>query len=238
MGTADVDRLVADVRATLAGHADPERAPAMQAYMKSAMPFYGVSASAQRSLLRTCFAAHPLPDRVTFESAVRTLWDDATHREERYAAIALARSRAAARWRDVDSLPLDDHLVVTGAWWDYVDVVAVHLVGPVVRADPHHAHPVVLRWSVDDDLWRRRTAILCQVAAKDDTDVGLLSACLEPSLDRREFWLRKAIGWSLRSYAYTDPDWVLGYVRTNRDRLSPLSFREATKHLDVDPASP
>ena len=203
--------------------------------MKSAMPFHGVSASVQSRLFKECFATHPLPDRAAYEAAILTLWDDATHREERYAAIALARFRRYAPWRDVESLRLDDHLVVTGAWWDYVDVVAAHLVGPVLRADPAGARPIVLDWSVDDDIWRRRTAILSQLSAKAATDTDLLVACIEPSLERREFWLRKAIGWSLRSYAYTDPDWVVDYVTTHRDRLSPLSFREATKHLTLAP---
>jgi 3-methyladenine DNA glycosylase AlkD len=227
--------LAAAVRTTLAAHADASRAPDMQRYMKSAMPFRGVSAPEQRRLLRACFAAHPLPDRAAFEDAVLTLWDDATHREERYAAIALARRREYSRWRDVESLALDDHLVVTGAWWDYVDVVAAHLVGPVLRANPGGARPVVLGWAVDDDVWRRRTAILCQLASKDATDTELLSACIEPSLQRREFWLRKAIGWALRSYAYTDAAWVTRYVDQHRDLLSPLSRREANKHLAIDP---
>ena len=223
--------LAADVRHELSAVADPSRAPAMQAYMKSTMPFYGVPAPAQRKVFTACFARHPLLDRASFETAVLLLWDDATHREERYAAVALARRKPYRRWLDHDSLGWLDHLVVTGAWWDHVDAIAAHLVGPVLRREPTVVAPTIRRWAVDEHMWRRRTAILSQLAAKDDTDTALLVDCIEPSLASKEFFLRKAIGWALRQYAYSDPRWVTDYVRDHRDVLSPLSAREATKHL-------
>ena len=70
------------------------------------------------------------------------------------------------------------------------------------------------------------------MGAKADTDVGLLAdvrAAL--NLDEPDFFVRKGIGWALRAYAQTDPDWVRAFVDAHRDRLSPLSLREATKHL-------
>jgi 3-methyladenine DNA glycosylase AlkD len=91
----------------------------------------------------------------------------------------------------------------------------------------------MLAWSVDDDVWKRRSAILCQVRFKEETDLDLLYACIEPSLDRKDFWLRKAIGWSLREYAKTDAQAIVRYVKQRGERLSGLSRREALKHLDV-----
>ena len=91
--------------------------------------------------------------------------------------------------------------------------------------------PLLRTWANDADMWKRRTAILCQLGFKRDTDLDLLYACIEPSLERREFFLRKAIGWALRQYAWTDPKEVRRYVKANRDRLSPLSIREATKNI-------
>jgi 3-methyladenine DNA glycosylase AlkD len=89
----------------------------------------------------------------------------------------------------------------------------------------------MLAWARDDDMWKRRSAILCQVGLKDKTDLKLLYACIEPSLGSKEFFLRKAIGWGLRQYAWTDPREIVRYVRRNRDRLSPLSKREALKNV-------
>jgi 3-methyladenine DNA glycosylase AlkD len=89
----------------------------------------------------------------------------------------------------------------------------------------------MLAWSRADDLGKRRAAILCQLPLKRATDVDLLSRCIAPSLGRREFWLRKAIGWALRHYARTDPAWVARYVREHAAELSLLSTREALKHV-------
>jgi 3-methyladenine DNA glycosylase AlkD len=49
--------------------------------------------------------------------------------------------------------------------------------------------------------------------------------------DDPTFWLRKAIGWALRDFARTDPDWVRAEVLRHGDRMSGLSRREALKHL-------
>jgi 3-methyladenine DNA glycosylase AlkD len=119
---------------------------------------------------------------------------------------------------------------VTGAWWDLVDELT-RPVGAVLRAVGPPAASVVRAWSTDDDLWLRRAAILCQLGARAGTDRVLLADCIAPNLADREFFIRKAIGWALRDLARTDPVWVAAYVRAAGDRLSPLSRREATKHL-------
>ena len=87
------------------------------------------------------------------------------------------------------------------------------------------------RWARDGHMWKRRAAILCQFRFKHDTDLALLYDCLEPNLDDREFFIRKAVGWALRQYAWTDPREVKGYVKDNQARLSSLSVREALKNV-------
>jgi 3-methyladenine DNA glycosylase AlkD len=231
-GPMTVDRaLVADLRGSLAEVADPVRAPAMQAYMKSSMPFYGVPSPTQRQVFRRVFDEHLLPDQGSFEATARALWDSATHREERYAAIALTRHRAYRPFQDPTLVRLYEHFVVTGAWWDLVDPVASRSLGPLLRGFPAVVGPRMRRWAGDDDLWRRRSSIIVQLGSKNGTDTALLAACIEPSLGRPEFFLRKAIGWALREYAKTDPDWVRAYVGGHEGDLSALSQREALKHL-------
>ena len=229
--TGPDDALVLAVRTALAEAADPVRAPAMQAYMKSAMPFRGVPKPRRTAALRPVFAAHPQTDRRRWVSSIRELYDDAEFREERYAALALLAVRDARPWHDPDLVPLLEHLVVTGAWWDLVDEVAGHHVAPLGRSYPGPMRPVVLRWAHDEDLWLRRTAILSQLGSKAATDRGLLAECIAPSASSPEFFLRKAIGWALRDLAHHDPDWVRAYLDQQGDRLSPLSRREAGKHL-------
>ncbi len=220
-----------DVRRRLQEAGDASKAVQMQAYMKSALPFHGVSSPDCRLIMREVLATHALPDRATWQATVLALWDDAGHREERYAALAVAKDRRYAAHRDPDVLPLYRHLLVTGAWWDLVDDVATHLVGPLLLAHPGPVRPTVAAWATDKDRWLRRTAVICQLGAKDRTDVPLLEMAVEANLDDRDFFLRKAIGWALRQFARTDPGWVAAAVAEWGDRLSPLSRREALKHL-------
>jgi 3-methyladenine DNA glycosylase AlkD len=222
--------LVAEVRAALRAAADPARAPAMQAYMKSQLPFLGVAKPERAAALGPILAAHPPPDRATWEATVRALYDEAAYREERYAALAVLVVRASRPWHDVGLVPLVEHLVVTGAWWDLVDEVAGRTVAPLRRADPAGMGPVIRGWARHDDLWLRRTAVLSQLG-RGETDRELLAEVIDATAASPEFFLRKAIGWALRDLAHRDPDWVRHFLESRGDRLSPLSRREAAKHL-------
>jgi 3-methyladenine DNA glycosylase AlkD len=162
---------------------------------------------------------------------VGALWDEAEHREERYAALALAGHRRYRDHQDAELLPFYAHLVRSGAWWDLVDDIASHLVGPILLSHHESAAPVVRGWASDDDRWLRRTSVICQLGAKDRTDVDMLTSAIDANVDDRDVFLRKAIGWALREYARTDPDWVRAFVAARADRLSGLSRREALKHL-------
>jgi 3-methyladenine DNA glycosylase AlkD len=220
-----------ELRAELAAAGDPAKAEVQQRYMKSAMPYHGLSAPELRALLRPRLAAYSPGDRAEWERTVRTWWDGATHREEWYTAIALARHRDARAWQDVDTLGLYRHIVVTGAWWDVVDETAQYLVGTCLLGDRARVTPVMHEWAVDDDLWLRRTSVICQIAHGEELDRDLLTFAIDHNLDDTSFWLRKAIGWSLGQHARVDPDWVRAYVGSLGQRLSGLARREATKHL-------
>jgi 3-methyladenine DNA glycosylase AlkD len=226
------EQLAARIRFALAGAGDPVRAEGQQRYMRSALPFRGLTSPELRALLRPMLKDYVPGSRDEWEATVRDLWDGATHREEWYAALAVARHRRARAWLDPGSLPLWRHLVVTGAWWDVVDETATHLVRDTLAGHTDTVTPVIDGWSVDDDLWLRRTSVLCQVGRGVDTDRDLLLRVVEANLDDPSFWLRKAIGWGLRDYARTDPAWVRAQVDRLGDRLSGLSRREASKHRE------
>ncbi|MDR7255257.1 3-methyladenine DNA glycosylase AlkD, partial [Nocardioides sp. BE266] len=200
---------VGAVRAALAGEGDPVRAAQQRAYMKSELPYVGLAAPQLRALLRPILTDHRFIDRAQWEHAVLELWDDATHREEWYAALALLRHRAYRQWLDPDLLPLLEHLVRTGAWWDVVDETATHPVGQVLLDHREVVTPVMDAWSVDaDSLWIRRTAMIAQLHHQDATDTDLLERVLVANLDDtafgKEFFIRKALGWALRQHARTD----------------------------------
>ncbi|MBA3251252.1 MAG: DNA alkylation repair protein [Geodermatophilaceae bacterium] len=223
--------LVAAVRDGLAEVADPAKAPGMQAYMKSDMPYHGVPAPQQRQVFRAVFAAHPLASRGDWTDTTLELWRAAAYREERYAAIALTGHRLYRAHQTPAALPLYEEMVVDGAWWDHVDAVAIGRIGPLVAAYPDALKPVMLRWSTDPDRWRRRTAIICQVGVRGTADLDLLYAVVEPNLADTDFFVRKGIGWALRQYAWADPDEVERYVTEHGPRMSGLSRREALKNI-------
>jgi 3-methyladenine DNA glycosylase AlkD len=202
----------------------------MQAYMKSTMPYYGVRMPDVRAISKRAFAEHPLASSDEWQAAVLEIWRKAKHREERYVAMDLAAQKRYAEYRTPAVLALFEEMIVTGAWWDHVDEAA-HLVGQMLRAHPKKMRPVMRAWSTDENLWKRRVSIICQISFKQDTDLELLYANIEPNLADRDFFIRKAIGWALRAHAWTDPAEVARYVREHESQLSGLSRREALKNI-------
>ena len=225
--------LAKDIRAALRAHGDASRAAKMQAYMKSAMPYRGVTAPIQRGIFKEAFARHAELSCEDARAVAGELWREAKFREERYAAIALVdpKRRAMRACQTMAALPLYEEMIVTGAWWDFVDWIASSHLGAVLVAEPKTMTARMKKWATDAHLWKRRAAILCQLKMKKETDLDLLYACIEPNVADRDFFMRKAIGWALREYAKTDPREVKRYVNANRARLSGLSVREALKNL-------
>ncbi len=224
----DIKALVEVTQSQFDEAADPDKAMKMAAYMKTDMPFYGVQKAGRTPILSLLKREHPPSDRGEYEQAVLALWG-LGHREEKYMAIGYAR--AFDEFIVLDSLPLFERLIVEGAWWDLVDGVASWLVGGVLAKQRSDATPRIRSWITDDDMWLRRTSIICQLGHKADTDIKLFDDACTQNLADPEFFIRKAIGWSLREYAKTDPDWVRHYVDEHRSEMAPLSMREATKHL-------
>jgi 3-methyladenine DNA glycosylase AlkD len=223
--------LVRAVHRSLKASADPAKAPLMQAYMKSAMPYWGVSAPILKQLCRDAFRAHPLESAGEWQRVVLELWRGAKRREERYAAVLLTEFRPYRDFLTFASVPMLEEMIVTGAWWDVVDNLAGHGLGAVLRNEPRRMKPLMRRWARDEHMWKRRAAILCQLSFKRETDLDLLYDCIEPNLAEKDFFMRKAIGWALRQYAWTDPAEVRRYVTSNTTRLSGLSVREAMKNV-------
>src|SRR3984893_16997832 len=223
--------LIRALRKALLQLADPSKAPLMQAYMKSDMPYLGIQAAPFRKATRSVLAAYPLDSFEDWRDSVLVLWRGARYREEQYAAIELVGYRTYKNFRTLDALPLYEEMITTGAWWDYVDSIASHRLGELLRRYPAEMRRVLRKWAQSDDMWKRRSAILAQLGFKADTDLALLYDCIRPSIGEKEFFLRKAIGWALRQFAKTDSKEVSRYVAEHEGRLSPLSKREALKNL-------
>ena len=224
--------LVAAVTAALEQAVNPERAAGQQRYMKSPMPYFGLTSPELKATLSPILRdpAYAMADRAQWEATVSALWRGATHREQWYAAIALARLRPYRGWVDSDAMPLWESLIRDGAWWDVVDEIATHLVRDTLMASPSIEGLRMREWADSDSLWIRRSSIISQVGARERVDQQLLAEVIEPNIDDTDFFIRKAIGWALRDHAREDPDWVRDFV-VGHPGLSGLSRREALKHL-------
>jgi 3-methyladenine DNA glycosylase AlkD len=220
--------VLAAIRQALQDAADPARGAGAQAYMKSAIPSLGVRVPEVRRLTLAAAAAHPFDSLEQVRATVLDLWRGATVREERYAAIDLTGVRMASR--DLQMLPLYEEIIRTGAWWDFVDGVAPRI-GVLLKAHRPAITAVLRGWGRDVDFWIRRASITAQLKAKADTDRDLLREVIEANLADPEFFIRKAIGWALREFGKTDPDWVRAFVAEHGEGLSPLSSREALRNL-------
>jgi 3-methyladenine DNA glycosylase AlkD len=226
----DVDALTGFAATRLAAAANPDKAVPMAAYMKTDQPFYGVQKPGRSAIFNEMIDRFAPSDRDDYCSAVLALWDQ-PHREEQYLAIGYAK--AFPRYITLSSVPLYRRLIVEGAWWDFVDDIATSLVGSVLRSQRDPMTLKIRAWIDDRDLWLRRTAIIGQLGHKEDTDESLLFDACVARLGEEEFFIRKAIGWALREYAKTNPEAVRSFVLDHRGEMSGLSFREATKHLDL-----
>jgi 3-methyladenine DNA glycosylase AlkD len=204
-------------------HRDAQRAAAMSAYMRNLFPFAGIAATDRRRLQREAAAGLTPPDQAALSETLDTLWS-MPEREYQYAALDLASRHV--RVCGPGFLATARRLVSTKSWWDTVDALAGHVVGPLVAAHPQLTADMD-EWIQADDMWVARTALLHQLTYKQRTDRARLFAyCLARS-GHPDFFIRKAIGWSLREYSKTDAEAVRAFVTDNDDRLSPLSKREA-----------
>ena len=192
--------------------------------MKSAMPFLGVRVPEARQVATRL--AKGMTDASALRATALRLWDEAEYREERYAAMALLALRPLHG--DPALVPVVEHMVRTGRWWDFTDELA-HRLADLHDARPDDTAALARTWARDPDMWIRRIAILSQLGRGIHVDPVLLSDTIDPNREDGEFFIRKAIGWALREYARVDPGWVRAYV--DAQGLSPLSRREALKHL-------
>ncbi|AEV82782.1 putative DNA alkylation repair enzyme [Actinoplanes sp. SE50] len=206
---------------------DPVRAPAMAAYMRDQFRFLGLSATARRAAARAVLAGLPRPDEAVLVDIARACWARDEREFQQFACDFLTAGLPAT---SPGSLALAEELITTKSWWDTVDPLATHFTGGLVRR-----HPELCRrmddWSAADDLWLIRTAILHQLHYGAATDTDRLFDYCTRQAGHPDFFVRKAIGWALRHYARTDPQAVRAYLTAHAARLSPLSLREAAKHL-------
>jgi 3-methyladenine DNA glycosylase AlkD len=217
-----LNQVIAQFRAQgVASEAGP-----MAAYMKQIAPFLGLKTPLRRRCSRE-FLARARAEAWTPAQVLAVmdrLWD-LPEREFAYLAIDLLRDRIGVF--TYPNLRAATGFIDRRSWWDIVDGLRAPI-GRWLLAHREH-HPELHAALMQGAMWQRRVAITAQLGWKDATDLALLNQAIAANLADREFFIQKAIGWALRDYARTDPNWVAWFVEANQ--VTGLARREATKHL-------
>ena len=216
----DVEELVKELKAV----ANPDDAVAMKAYMKNKFEFLGVKTPARRKLTKT-FLKHQI-NLVIDWNFINEAWNY-PYRELQYTALDYLEIRK--KLLTPSDLPNLKKLAQTKSWWDTIDFLD-RLVGSIIARFPE-TKEIILAWSCDEDIWLRRLAIDHQLLRKEETDTELLEKILVNNLGQTEFFINKAIGWALRDYSKTNPDWVRDFIERYRAEMAALSIREGSKYL-------
>ena len=216
---------LADLLKELGVAKNPEKAGSMEAYMRHQFSFLGVEGPERNALYKKYFPSAKKTKVIDWDF-VGTCWEKEP-REYQY--VGANYLKAMQSYLTESDLPKLEHLVVTKSWWDTVDILD-RVAGSLVYDKPELGE-IILQWSLSDNIWLRRIAIDHQLLRKEKTDVHLMEKILLNNLDQTEFFINKAIGWALRDYSKTNPDWVARFIEKNKERMAELSIKEASKYL-------
>lgn len=204
--------------------ANPQKAIAMEAYMRNQFKFLGITAPERKILTRDFLKT--INRATIYWEFVQQCWEK-DEREFQYLAIAYLTK--LKQRLTVEDIPRLRQLIVTKSWWDTIDSLD-KLVGYVALHHPT-VEATLLDWSTDDNIWLRRVAIDHQILRKEQTNPALLEKIICHNFGQKEFFINKAIGWSLRDYSKTNPEWVKAFIARHQDQMAPLSIREASKYI-------
>jgi 3-methyladenine DNA glycosylase AlkD len=221
-----MESFVKTLATKLASVANEEKAVGMQAYMKNQFAFLGIQSPQRRKVCKEHIRQNKLEDGKQLETIVKELWN-LQEREFQYCAIELLAFYKKLWEKAI--IDLFEFCITTKSWWDTVDFIATECTGPYFKIFPGQIVHVTSQWNSSENIWLQRSSLLFQKGYKKDTDTKLLSAYIKNLSFSKEFFVQKAIGWMLREYAKTNPEWVKKFVDSNL--LAPLSKREALKHF-------
>lgn len=211
---------------TLLLNADPDIKIGKEAYMRNKFHFYGIITPKLKEISKPFFHKGYLPVKNEMDPIVRKLWSN-PEREYQYFAQEFALKHVGNP--EKTDIRLYEFMIVNKSWWDTVDFVAAKLIGSFFRHYPELKEPCVNSWILSGNIWLQRAAVIFQLKYKNQTDTALMAQTINSLLGSKEFFINKAIGWALREYSKSNPDWVIDFVE-NSD-LSNLSRREALRLL-------
>lgn len=221
-----LEEYIHELKLELEAAAQPETAIQMSAYMKDKFEFYGLKKPYRQAVTKAYTAKNGFPDVEDIPAFLELLWEE-PYRELHYFGLEVLDKHL--KKMPEDAVDLIEHLIVTQSWWDSVDWLAIRSMGSLMKRFPHLITGMNDKFVHSSNLWLNRTSIIFQLKYKTDTDVELLINNILKHNHRKDFFIRKAIGWALREYSKTDGNFVKDFVANHE--LSSLSKREALKWM-------
>ena len=216
------------IKEALRKEGNPIRIPQMEAYMRNQFPFYGVMSTPRKELLKALKKEHlKVLDSNEKRAFIQLLWEE-EHRECQLVALDWLMQWKPKEFTASD-IDLFEWLITTKSWWDTVDGIAPNVVGKYARVFPDQMKETLHRWESHDSFWIRRACLIFQLRYRQETDLDLLQYFINKFKPDREFFIQKAIGWSLREVSKWNPTWVARVVE--EEQLTGLAKREASKYI-------
>jgi len=197
-----------------------------KAYLLNQFEFYGIKTPLRRQICKAFYKTHPIKDHTELSKLIKECFNE-PQRELHYFAIELL-GHYKKIW-SIKTIPLIEWMITHQSWWDSVDSTNTHVISKFFLLHPEHIEAYTSKWNQSNNKWLIRMSILFQLTYKTKTDTNLLSKYIENSQLHEDFFVRKAIGWALRAYAYTNKKWVIQFVKAH-PLLNNLSKKEALKH--------
>ena len=215
-----------EIQKIFVANGDQLIAKGAKAYLLNQFEFYGIKTPLRRQLCKTFYKTHPIKDHTELSKLIKECFNE-PQRELHYFAIELLGHHKKI-W-SIKTIPLIEWMITHQSWWDSVDSTNTHVISKFFLLHPEHIEACTSKWNQSSNKWLIRMSILFQLTYKTKTDTNLLSRYIENSQLHEDFFVRKAIGWALRAYAYTNKKWVIQFVKAH-PLLNNLSKKEALKH--------
>ena len=206
-------------------HKNEEQARQMSKYMLNKFEYIGIKTPERRKIFKNFFKEYKNEEKIDWEF-VNKCWEN-KYREFQYIAADYLKNMKDKLTRD--DIPKLKQLILKKSWWDTIDNLDM-TIGALALKDTN-VNKILLEWSIDENIWLRRIAIDHQLLRKEKTNTELLEKILKNNLGQAEFFINKAIGWALRDYSKTNPEWVKTFIEKNRENMAKLSIKEASKYL-------
>ena len=219
-----IEQYFAELTEAFEKHADPVKAAGARAYMRNKSEFYGLTSPMRRQLVKEFIVKSGLPRYDQLEELVYFAWEQ-PQREWQYTAIEITAK--FIKKADKDLLDLAQWMITHKSWWDTVDFIAPNIAGMLFQKFPEVKSGYIENWMLSGNLWLQRSCLIHQLRYNTTTDAPLLFELCERLATHPDFFIRKAIGWSLRQYSKTAPEVVIDFI--NSHTLSNLSTKEALK---------